>query len=363
MKAVIWDGRPGHVSVRHVPKPQIQKDSELLIRITTAAICGTDLHTYHGIFGADDVPYILGHEGVGVVAEVGKDVTDYKPGDRVIVLAGEGFEPGATNEAAYGLGNILGTYIGGLQAEYAIAPDSSILRRIPSGFDNELDYVLLSDIFATGWWSITQTGFEAGDVVAVYGAGPMGLLAAYSALLRGASKVYSIDRVPSRLAKAKEIGAIPIDLRQGLPSEQILKLEPTGVKRVSDCCGFECVNVQGSPDESFIVNDAIALVSSGGGIALTGVYWAGPTDKGEPLASAARGKITFDVATWWLKNVSIKGGIVNLGVDSQLQALVVSGKAKPSFVFDKIVSIEEAPEAYELFNERKIQKAAIRFFP
>lgn len=244
-----------------------------------------------------------------------------------------------------------------------IAPDSGILRRLPSGFDNELDYVLLSDIFATGWWSITQTGFEAGDVVAVYGAGPMGLLAAYSAILRGASKVYSIDRVPSRLAKAKDIGAIPIDLSKGLPSEQIMKLEPSGVKRVSDCVGFECVNVQGESEEAFIVNDAIALVSSGGGIALTGVYWAAKPSKGEPLASLALGSIKFDIATWWLKNVSIKGGIVNLGVDPQLIALIQSGKAKPSFVFDKIVSIEEAPEAYELFNERKIQKAAIRFFP
>lgn len=80
------------------------------------AVCGTDLHTYHGIFGADDVPYILGHEGVGVVAEIGKDVTDYKPGDRVIVLAGEGFDTTAPD--AYGFGNLLGTNDGGLQGMY-----------------------------------------------------------------------------------------------------------------------------------------------------------------------------------------------------------------------------------------------------
>ena len=324
----------------------------------------------------------MGHEAVGIVAEVGKDVTDYKPGDRVIVLGGEGLDPGANEtEVFYGGGDIFGPDVGGLQgkslsshfghlatltiykAEYALAPDSGVLRHIPPGFDNELDYILLSDIFATGWWSVTQTGFEAGDVVAVYGAGPMGLLAAYSALLRGASKVYSIDRVASRLAKAKEIGAIPIDLSKGLPSEQIMKLEPTGVKRICDCIGFECVNVQGEPDESFVINDAIALVAAGGGIAVTGVYWAANPDKGQPLISLERGHIKFDVATWFLKSVSIRGGIVNFGVDPQLLALVQSGRAKPSFVFDRIVSIDEAAEAYRLFNERKIQKAAIRFFP
>lgn len=342
-------------------------------------VCGSDLHTYHGLFGGDGVPYILGHEAVGIVAEVGKDVSDYHVGDRVIVIAGEGFGPGET-PLFFGEGNVLGPDIGGLQgekhqeesfdlllkplpAEYVVAPDSGLLRRIPPSFENELDYILLSDIFATGWWSITQTGFEAGDVVAVYGAGPMGLLAAYSAILRGASKVYSIDRVPSRLAKAKSIGAIPIDLSKGFPSEQILQLEPSGVKRVSDCCGFECVNVQGEPEEAFIVNDALSLVAAGGGIAITGVYWAANPSKGEPFISLARGHISFDIATWWLKNVSIRGGVVNLGVDPQLMALIECGRAKPSFVFDKIVSIEEAPEAYELFNDRKIQKAAIRFFP
>lgn len=237
------------------------------------------------------------------------------------------------------------------------------MKHIPSGFENELDYVLLSDIFATGWWSVTQSGFEAGDVVAIYGAGPMGLLAAYSALLRGASKVYSIDRVTSRLDKAKHIGAIPIDLREGLPSSQIAKLEPAGVKRICDCVGLECVDVKGEPDESFILNDAITLVAAGGGIAITGVYFAAEPSKGEPLQSLARGQIKFDIVTWYLKNVSIRGGVVSLGVDPQLLALVQSGRAKPSFVFDKIVSIDEAPEAYRLFSERKIQKAAIRFKP
>lgn len=242
-----------------------------------------------------------------------------------------------------------------------LAPNSGVLHHIPAGSENELDYLLCADIFATGWWSVTQTGFEAGDMVAVYGAGPMGLLAAYSAILRGASKVYSIDHVPLRLANAAKIGAIPIDLSKGLPSAQILKLEPNGVQRICDCIGFECINVAGEPEESFVVNDAITLVASGGGIAVTGVYWAAEPNKGEPLSSLKTGHIKFDIAAWYLKDVSIRGGIVNFEVVPQLLALIQSGRAEPSFVFDKIVSIDEAPEAYKLFNEHAIQKAAIRF--
>ena len=115
-------------------------------------------------------------------------------------------------------------------------PDAdNFLLSVPQGSEHELDYVLLSDAFATAWSSITATGFQAGDTVAVYGAGPVGLLAAYSALLRGASKVYSIDHVDARLEKARSIGAHPIDLRQGDPADQILELEPNGVRRTSDC--------------------------------------------------------------------------------------------------------------------------------
>lgn len=167
-----------------------------------------------------------------------------------------------------------------IPAEYALAPNSAFLRKIPPGFDNELDYILLSDIFATGWWSVTRSGFEAGDVIAIYGAGPMGLMAVYSALLRGTSKVYAIDRVATRLETAKSLGAIPIDLSKGLPSAQILALEPNGVKRVCDCCGFECVNVQNQPEESFILNDAVQLVSFEGGISIYGVYYGAEPNKG-----------------------------------------------------------------------------------
>ena len=220
----------------------------------------------------------------------------------------------------------------------------------------------MSDIFATGWGSITGTGFQPGDTVAVYGAGPVGLLTAYSALLRGASKVYSIDHVEARLEVAKSIGAIPIDLRKGAPSEQIMKLEPSGVKRICDAIGYECVNPQLQPQENFVINDAVKLVSAAGGIFITGVYWGGPPDKGEPKLTPQLGVIEFDVATWYLKNVSINGGAVDQQAQAPaLRSLIEAGRAKPGFVFDKTISIEEAPEAYRLFSERKVIKVAIQF--
>lgn len=238
----------------------------------------------------------------------------------------------------------------------------TILISIPSGVEHELDFLTCSDIFATAWTSITQTGFQPGDTVAVYGAGPVGLLAAYSALFRGAKKVYSIDHVEARLARAESIGAIPIDLRKGDPSTQILKLEPNGVPRVSDCVGYECVNSKLEPQEGFIVNDAIKLVTTGGGIALTGVYFAGPKNIGEPLSTPKLATIPFDVAAWWFKGAVINGGPVLANQqEPALKDLVAAGRVRPGFVFDHIIHIDQAPEAYRLFSDHKVQKVAIKF--
>lgn len=248
-------------------------------------------------------------------------------------------------------------------AEYVRVPfaDTGLIS-IPQTGGGDLDYLTLADIFATAWISVTSTGFQAGDTVAVYGAGPVGLLTAYSALLRGASRVYSIDHVEARLEKAKSIGAIPINLSAGLPSTQILKHEPSGVNRAVDCVGFECLNTELKRQENFIVNDAIKVTAAGGGIGITGVYFSGPRDKGEPRQSPKLGVIDFDLGAWWLKNISINGGSIAAGqAEPALRELIASGKAKPGFVFDKVISIDEAPEAYTLFDEKKVEKVAIKF--
>ncbi|KAL9110026.1 MAG: hypothetical protein Q9227_005365 [Pyrenula ochraceoflavens] len=348
------------MTVKDAPRPQLQDPRDVVVKVTYAAICGSDLHTYHGILGGDDVPYLMGHEAIGVISEAGKEVQSYHVGDHVVV---PDIHVVGSTTYIYGEGDALGPDIGGCQAEYVRVPlaDSALIPISKTG-GNDLDYLTLADIFATGWGSITSTGFQPGDTVAIYGAGPVGLLAAYSALLRGASRVYSIDHVEARLQKAKSVGAIPINLTEGLPSTQILKHEPSGVNRAADCIGYECLNTQLKLQEDFVVNDAIKVTATGGGIGITGVYYSGPRDKGEPRQSPKLGVIKFDIGAWWLKNVSINGGPITAGsAEPALRELVASGRAKPGFVFDKIVSIDEAPEAYRLFDEKKVEKVAIKF--
>ncbi|KAK5686648.1 hypothetical protein LTS10_002771 [Elasticomyces elasticus] len=379
MKAVLYKGNPYEMVVEDIPRPTIRAPTDAIVRVTTAAICGSDLHNYHGLFSTNDTPYTMGHEAVGLVHEIGSQVTKYKVGDRVVIpdfFAEHGVE------IIYGEGDGVGTDAGGCQgidhvrgggslslmpvaAEYVLAPNADeILFPIPSGTKHELDYLLCADIFATAWTSITSTGFQPGDTVAVYGAGPVGLLAAYSALLRGALRVYSTDHVTARLHRAESIGAIPIDLRNGDPSTQVLKLEPNGFKRTSDCVGFECINPEGKKEEAYILNKAVKVTSVGGGICLTGVYWHGPRDHAEPSQGPNLAHVPFDIAAWWLKNLTITGGSVLAATqEPALIDLITAGRAKPSFVFDHVVRIEDAPEAYRLFSEHKVQKVAIDFTP
>lgn len=223
--------------------------------------------------------------------------------------------------------------------------------------------MLLSDIFPTAWGGLDFTGFQAGDTVVVFGAGPVGLLTAYSAILRGANKVYSVDHVKARLDKAASIGAIPIDLTNGDPSEQILKLEPGGVERVADAVGEECVNTQLKPQENFIIQEAIKMTCVNGGIGIIGVYFKiGPNTPGQPRASTIPENVSINYALAWSKNLTIKGGVVSSrDYIPTLLALIKSGGAKPSFVFTTEIGIDEAPKGYERFDKHLEIKVAIRF--
>ncbi|KAI9708113.1 MAG: hypothetical protein M1820_004317 [Bogoriella megaspora] len=368
MKAVVWEGKPYNMVVKDIPRPVIRNDRDVIVRVTTAAVCGSDLHTYHGILGGPGVPYAMGHEAVGIVVAIGKDVKEFRIGDRVIVPDGleinEDTEPG-TELGIYGIGTYFGKYLGGCQSEYVKVPaGDEHLYKLPAGFANELDYITISDIFPTAWTGITRSGFQPGDTVAIYGAGPVGLLGAYSALLRGANRVYSVDHVESRLKKAASIGAIPINLRNGDPAEQILKHEPQGVQRACDMVGYECVNTELEPQRDFIINSMLKVVANHGGIEVTGAYWGAKPSPGEPLISEKWKSIPFDVATWWTKNVTITGGLVEpQPVAPALLQLIQSGRATPSFVIESVVSIDQAPEAYAAFSQHLTGKTVIRFFP
>ncbi len=181
----------------------------------------------------------------------------------------------------------------------------------------------------------------------------------YSAFLRGASKVYSIDRVPQRLAKAKSIGAIPIDFSSGDPVKQIMAFEPQGVDCSCDCVGYERVNAEGVNVENLVISQAVNLTKAGGGIGLIGVYLT--SDEAAPTSAEKKGILKVPLDLIRMKSLSIKGGIVPLRqYQPQLQKLIESGRAKPSFVFDREFRLEDAASAYTQFSNLDFIRCVLR---
>jgi len=252
MKALVYNG-PRDVSVKNVPDAKIEQPTDVLVRITTTNICGSDLHMYEGRTDMKS-GMVLGHENTGEVAEIGNAVAKIKVGDRVSLPfnIGCGFckncEAGLTAfcltvfpgmvGAAYGFAG-MGPFNGG-QAEYLRVPfgDFNCLRLPEDAKEKENDYAMLSDIFPTGWHCTRLAGLQPGESIVIYGAGPVGLMAALSSMIQGASKVMVVDRHPDRLALAKKIGAIPIDDSTASPVDQVLKqTRGAGADRGCECVG------------------------------------------------------------------------------------------------------------------------------
>ncbi|KAL2142938.1 hypothetical protein VTI28DRAFT_517 [Corynascus sepedonium] len=371
MRAVVWEGKPYEMAVRDVPRPRILQPEDAIVRITTAAICGTDLHTYHGVLGSTTPPWQMGHEGVGVVVEVGAATEHFKVGDRVLIPSGAdtGFfpnDPAKDQGLFYGEGPDYGS-IGGTQAEYLRVPfaDDSLVA-IPDEFSSDLDWLFLSDIFITAWAGLDFAGFEAGDSVAVFGAGPVGLMCAYAALLRGASRVYAVDHVRDRLDKAASIGAIPIDFTSeaGTASEQILRRETGGVARAVDCIGQECLNHHLRSQQNYVLQEAIKVARYNGGIGILGVYAATGRSAGAPLGDMMDKELLISIPDMWLKNLSIRGGTLFPSLYDILPKafeLVKSGRARLDWVVTSQIGIEDAPAAYERFDKKLEIKVVIRF--
>lgn len=198
--------------------------------------------------------------------------------------------------------------------------------------------------------------------MAIFGAGPVGLLCAYSAMLRGAARVFSIDHVQARLDLAESIGAVPIDFtKDGGPAAQILKLEPNGLQRVCDCVGYECVNEELNPQQNYIINEAVKLAAVNAGIGVIGLYMAQSASEGTPLAGTISPDIMFPMTQWWTKGINMKGGLVQMSVIPHLLELVKLGRARPGFVVSREISIEDAPVGYKRFSNQKETKVLIRF--
>ncbi|MGH9582983.1 MAG: alcohol dehydrogenase catalytic domain-containing protein, partial [Bryobacteraceae bacterium] len=242
MKALVYHG-PRNVSVDNVPDARIEKSTDVLVRITATNICGSDLHMYEG---RTDMPpaSVLGHENLGEVVEVGDGVDKVQVGDRVVLPFNIGCGFCANCErglsafclttadrsqipnmagAAYGFAD-MGPYRGG-QAELLRVPygDYNCLVLPEDAEEKETDYVMLSDIFPTGWHCTRLANLIPGDSVAIYGSGPVGLMATLSAMIQGASRVFTVDHNTDRLQVAKSLGATPIVEDSGREVEQILE--------------------------------------------------------------------------------------------------------------------------------------------
>jgi glutathione-independent formaldehyde dehydrogenase len=370
MKAVVYE-EPFTVDVEDVDDPGIQHPNDVLVRITSSAICGSDLHMYEGRTAAE-AGIVFGHENMGVIEEVGSGVTSLKVGDRVVMpfnvacgfckncLGGyTGFcltvNPGFAG-GAYGY-VAMGPYKGG-QAERLRVPyaDFNCLK-LPPGEQFETDFVLLADIFPTGYHGCELAQVSPGESVAVYGAGPVGLMAAYSALLRGAAKVFVVDRVPERLAKAEEIGAVPIDFSKGDPAEQIREQTGgEGTDKGVDAVGYQAQSHgtgegPGHEEPAVVLNSLVQTVRPTGMLGIPGLYV--PSDPGGPDENAKRGQLLVSIGKMFEKGQRMGTGQCNVKqYNRQLRDLIIAGRAKPSFVVSHELPLEQAPMAYEKFDKR-----------
>ena len=368
MKAVVYRG-PFDVSVETVPDPRVEHPSDAVIRITTTNICGSDLHMYEGRTDVEGGT-VLGHENMGVVEEVGPGVERVRVGDRVSVPfniacgtcrnCGDGWTSFClrTNPtegmdgAAYGYAN-MGPYPGG-QAELLRVPYADFnLLTLPPGTDHENDFTMLSDIFPTGWHGTELAGVRAGDRVAVFGAGPVGLMAAHSAIIRGASDVFVVDKEKDRLALASRIGATPVDLSEGDPVEQIMdSTDGRGVERGVEAVGYQAHDASGQEHPELVLDNLVAVVRSTGGIGVVGVYPA--QDPGAASEGAKQGRIGFEYGTFFTKGQQMGTGQAPVKrYNRRLRDLILAGRATPSFLVSHELTLDQAAEGYRHFDNRE----------
>jgi len=366
MRAVVYK-EPYKVAVEEVDDAKIEDPTDVVIEVTSAAICGSDLHMYEGRTGAD-AGMVFGHETMGVVREVGDGVTTLTEGDRIVlpfnVACGfcKNCEKGFTGfcltvnddfaGGAYGYVE-MGPYRGG-QAEYLRVPfaDFNALR-LPPGDEHELDFAMLADVFPTGYHAAAMAEVGPGQSVAVYGAGPVGLMAAYSSMLRGASQVFVVDKVAERLQLAEDIGAVPVDFSEVDPVEFIVdQTGGDGTDTGIDAVGYQATADDGEEQPAIVLNQLVYSVRATGRLGVVGLYV--PSDPGAPNEDAAEGRLLFEIGKFFEKGQRMATGQANVkAYNRELRDLIIAGRAEPSFIVSKTLPLADAPDAYEKFDNRE----------
>jgi len=367
MKAVVYHDAYS-VAVEDVPDPRIEDPRDVIVQITSTNICGSDLHMYEGRTGVEEGK-ILGHENMGVVAEAGEAVENFSAGDRVSVpfnvacgtcrncLRGWTSFCLRTNPtkgvdgSAYGYAS-MGPYAGG-QAEFLRVPYADFnLLGLPEGTEHEKDFTMLSDIFPTGYFGTDLAGVKPGDTVAVFGAGPVGLLAVHSAFLRGAARVFAVDMQPDRLTLAEQFGADSVSFGDGDPAEQILEAtNGAGADCGVDAVGYQAHDPAGDERPQLVLDWLVDSVRSTGRIGVIGVYL--PQDPGAATEEAKEGKIAFDFGRLFQKGQSLGTGQCPVKrYNEKLRDLIIAGRATPSKVVSHELPLSAAADAYDKFDKR-----------
>jgi glutathione-independent formaldehyde dehydrogenase len=384
VKAVSYEG-PRKLAIADHPNPKIKSPTDAILRVTTSGICGSDLHMYDGRTPLKKGT-VIGHEIMGVVEQTGEACESIKVGDRVVlpfnIACGYCYNchRGYTNScltmnpegtsAGYGYAG-MGPYQGG-QAEYVLVPHADFnCLKLPGtpGDQWEDDFLLLSDVFPTAFHATELACVTPGKTVAVFGAGPVGLLSAYCSVLKGASEVYVVDNIPDRLEKAKELGAIPVDFSKGDPVEQIFNLRKRnkgiqqslrpgeeklkGVDCAIDAVGYQARNDSRPKDEhpTQVLENCLKVVNPTGAIGMIGVYIA--PDPGAATEDAKKGIYPFPVADYFDKAITMGSGQAPVKrYNEYLRDLIINGRAQPSKIVSHRIRIDAAPDAYDKFDKR-----------
>ncbi|CAH2895586.1 MULTISPECIES: zinc-dependent alcohol dehydrogenase [Paraburkholderia] len=379
MKALRWHGKKD-IRCDTVPDPKIEHPRDAIIKVSSCAICGSDLHLYDGFMPGMESGDIMGHEFMGEVMEVGKENSALKVGDRVVVpftiICGEcdqckrgNFSVcersnrnkdiadkmfGHTTAGLFGYTHLTGGYPGG-QAEFVRVPFADKTHvKIPDGLSDE-QVLFLGDIFPTGWQAAVQCDIEPTDTVAIWGAGPVGQMAIRSAVLLGAKQVIAIDCVPERLSMARAGGAVTIDFKEESVLERLKELTGgKGPEKCIDAVGMESHATRSvdsmydrakqavmlETDRPHVLREMIYVCRPAGTLSVPGVY-GGLVDKIPFGASMNKG------LTWRMGQTH-----VNRWTDDLLRR-IQEGQIDPSFVITHTVSLDEGPRMYKTFRDKE----------
>jgi len=378
MRAVVWEGKH-NIQVEQVPDPEIRNPRDAIVKVTLTAICGSDLHLYNGFIPTMKPGDVLGHEFMGEVVEVGREVKNLAKGDWVVVpfaiacgrcffckrdlwslcdntnpnawIADDAY--GYSGAGLFGYSHMYGGYPGG-QAEYVRVPFADVGPiKIYEALDDE-DVLFLSDILPTGYMAADNCNIQPGDTVAVWGCGPVGLFAMKSARMLGAERVIAIDRVHDRLLKAQECAAEPINYSEVNVLEALKEM--TGGRGPDACIDAVGMESHGATvahmydrakqalmletDRPQPLREAILACRKGGTVSITGVY-GGFIDKFPMGAAFAKG-LTFKMGQTHVHKYM-----------PLLLEKIRRGDIDPAFVISHRFALDEAPEAYRIFRDKE----------